>query len=393
MPRAIALFAISLILVTGIVIGQLANFGVTSSSQPVIVDAANPATVQRFYAAINELLASGDSAALERIVAPGYVEHRPAGDEIHGLRPLEEDLYAMRLAFPALRMEATAISGESELFALAVRYAGRLNTTLAGLEVELALPAERFEIVRVREQRVVERWADLPLTGSFVPLVPTMWIEPSPRPRQPALERVALQPGAKFEFQSNHGGMLVSESTLLRFGDPDTGSAAWSLELGEYRVIEPDSRVHAWNVGRSMASFLLLDIRPLAYSTVGAGSDSAESPGVSRTTLAWALNRLPIDRAFQLQVGLATAPPGTSLPAHLVDSAEILFVIAGELSADVDGGGVWMRTPESTFEAAPDWMIVQAGQAISAEAGTELSYEVTGSEPATFLLVTVWEVD
>src|SRR5687768_17140613 len=99
MPRTVVFVALTLMLLTGFVLGQLR--GLVSPGSATVPD-ANPMALQTatdFYEAVNAVLDSGDPAHLRAMVHPGYIDHsQPEGAGTLG--DLEASLLALREAFP-----------------------------------------------------------------------------------------------------------------------------------------------------------------------------------------------------------------------------------------------------------------------------------------------------
>src|SRR5262245_7062672 len=82
MSRPALLLAILLGLGSGLALG-IAGETMTAPVTPAArgIDAAADARVRGFYAAVNEVLDTGDAAALDEVVAPDFVDHRDAFED------------------------------------------------------------------------------------------------------------------------------------------------------------------------------------------------------------------------------------------------------------------------------------------------------------------------
>src|SRR5438093_978147 len=105
MRRSIVPVALVLALATGAVLGQARGL-----LAPVAVsdDAAlgtRVDVVRRFYAAVDDALASGEVRQLEQVVAPNFVEHTDTLGNGSSRDSLVRYLASLRVAFPTVRLE------------------------------------------------------------------------------------------------------------------------------------------------------------------------------------------------------------------------------------------------------------------------------------------------
>src|SRR5680860_24299 len=77
MPRTAAAFALTLTLLTGIVLGQLHSAGSTRSFATAVPNSHASQTATSFYEAINSLLETGDPGDLRSILHSAFIDHAP----------------------------------------------------------------------------------------------------------------------------------------------------------------------------------------------------------------------------------------------------------------------------------------------------------------------------
>jgi hypothetical protein len=389
MPRIAAIIALGLMLLTGIAIGQVPNLGISSMQPAAVPSTDSSLTVDRFYAAINHLLLTGEVANLRTVAAPDYVEHHNV-DAPGDIDSLEGSLLALRARFPDVQLEAIPITGERELIAVQVRVRGMNDPILAGLSVDVASPVESYELLRIQGDRVTERWTTFTMPGSYETVASVEQLELTARLRQPVVERLTLEPQALLEDHMHHGAVIIAESGTLRVQLAGSTDLPERLEPGVAKVVEPEASFELWNAGREPATAFLLSVRVLdsipAYAHT---SGDAEERGISRELLAGGAGLRPLEGPFEMRVGHAIAVPGTTVPAHLVDEAEMMLVTEGTLQAHVVSGEVWTVSHSGDFQSKDGSHAIGPDQAISAGFGTELSYEVTGNDPAEFWLITI----
>jgi hypothetical protein len=79
--------------------------------------------------------------------------------------------------------------------------------------------------------------------------------------------------------------------------------------------------------------------------------------------------------------------PTTTIVRHALAEAEPLLVLEGTIEAAVHSDDIVMLTDQSTVARQPGLVTVVPGQGPTVNAGTELAQWVSGSTPATKLLV------
>src|SRR5680860_266055 len=99
MNKTAVVFALTLMLLTGLVVGQIYSLGAPGLAT---VPASNPQalrTSERFYMAVNTLLESGDASSLRAVLHPGFIDHAAGGEDPGTARDLETELLAVRASF------------------------------------------------------------------------------------------------------------------------------------------------------------------------------------------------------------------------------------------------------------------------------------------------------
>jgi predicted ester cyclase len=148
-------------------------------------ESASAAVVLHFYDAVNDALRTGDMAALDAVVAPGFVEHEPLpGGTPPDRAGLGRYLTALRATFPALRLTVEAVSAEGDLVMTRVGVRGDEGGLFLGIPLTRRVPTwGRVERFRVLDSRIVERWADAGALGLLQPLQAARIAVPPPLQR------------------------------------------------------------------------------------------------------------------------------------------------------------------------------------------------------------------
>jgi hypothetical protein len=182
------------------------------------------------------------------------------------------------------------------------------------------------------------------------------------------------------EFSSDSQGSPVAEPVVAL-----PGLAVVATSHRRYRIA---------NEGHSVASALLIRIAgqllPVDQPGFGAFGTSQNDPGVQIDILSTAIELGNRAGPWKVEIGRATLAPGTVIPPHEVAGAELMLVEQGALDARLSACDQHcVQTIEGAGAFATDRAPVQAGQGISAGDGATTEYLVTGSTPATLLIVTV----
>jgi predicted ester cyclase len=125
------------------------------------------------YQAVN----TGDLALLDKLVAPGYVEH---SEGFQGVEPFKQQITAFRTAFPDLR-----VTIDDLLLAGGGRFASRTTVTgthtgdLMGMPpTGKAISVEAVDIGRIDNGQAQERWGGL----NMYALLTQLGVIPAPQP-------------------------------------------------------------------------------------------------------------------------------------------------------------------------------------------------------------------
>ena len=164
MPRTAAAIAIFLMLITGIVVGQL-RLMAGPRIAPVSVQIEKPVdtTIAKdFYDSLNHIIQTGNVFPLEALVAPGFVDHTPFSSDPGTKDSLQHYFVALHARAPRALLSVTELTGNGALVGVRIRLEGVSELTVAGLPH--TYPAiDSYELLRIDEEKVVERWASASL--------------------------------------------------------------------------------------------------------------------------------------------------------------------------------------------------------------------------------------
>src|SRR5262249_3771524 len=157
----------------------------------------------------NDVIQTGDAAALAAAVAPDFVDH--AG--LPGVTPdrdgLGRYLLALHAVAPAVRLTPDQVVADGDRAMAQVAVDGSDRATFLGLAVGdgVAVWGDADDF-RVADRRVAERWSDAAATVGFAALGRGLLGASLPAHAGLALEHVALPPG-------DHVGGVAQESRLV----------------------------------------------------------------------------------------------------------------------------------------------------------------------------------
>ena len=150
---ALAVLVVAIIMTVGSLAWQATGFDRTTISAGTV----DPTIGYAFYDALDQVMATGDSTALDAIMADGFVDHTDTGD--HSADDLIAQLTAFGQRFPEARLSVGDITAAPETLIVEVGAFSPAGATLAGVPVGTDPQAPRFEMLRIRNGMVAERWS------------------------------------------------------------------------------------------------------------------------------------------------------------------------------------------------------------------------------------------
>jgi hypothetical protein len=403
MPKTAAILALTLMLLTGLVLGQLLSLGPTQSAALPETGSDAAQTAERFYAAINAVLESGDASSLRAILHPSFVDHAPAGEDSGTARDLESDLLALRAMFPGLRLESSSTISGGDMVASSLIAVGSAQADVSGIAVETQLTGPDFELLRVAGGMVVERWASAVLPKPpGVELLASVDVDRLPIERAIVLERFTFDASASRSLGDNKGTVIIVESGSIAIhlntshmdalaGTPPVPEDGELLTAGTIRLIPTGVPFRLKTPREQTAS--VLQVRTDALRPGGNDHEpqfrQEIAPGVIREGLAYGNRLLPNGGPFTLTMYQVTLWPQSSIVKHDVAAGEIAWVMDGAVHVDVAQGDVRTTTMDGLGARQAGTQQLATGQGITGYPGAEVTYRVPSRSPATILLITL----
>ena len=426
-PRALQVMTWML---TGVTLIALSSLGSLIFTPQVLVAREHPGDlINEFYAGVNALLAGGSPAALERIVTPDLIEHRPgmpSGDRAAMLRGFTD----LRLAAPEARLSASTVVQNGEWATAKVTLLG-LDRAVHGVPLDSAPDSPtQTEFFHIVDGKVVEYWPG----GSVIDVpkaLPPIAVAPWTSDTAVALARFTFPTGAalrELDSQVEHLILLESGELDIRL----SGSASWFeaghaeagwqaspasgqelvLRAGDAVLIPPGVRHTLSNAHPGAATMLGVAMYSIAaLGAIERQNDSDDSrlitiydPALVGTEARWdrhvsvdvlaadvgAARSGPCAAVARIEVSLTrfVLAPGESLPVHPVEGIELLAIDTGGLEiappalVSVSTSAAHMNT-----QMRADTMPLRTGHGLSFSSPSAPSIRNTSQHPFSFTAV------
>ncbi len=388
MQRTVQIALIGLILVIGLTVGSLAWQVASAPRVAPELQTTDPAIGYAFYQALDEVLASGDRAALDGIVSSGFVDHD--GHRTASAGELVDELLSFRASFPETRFQVRDMQSASGTLVATLAPVWPAGMVVDGLILGPRPDADRLEILRVWQGKVTDRWASA----------------------TPAVGSEAF-PGAALAFDFSAGSSLRLEEIDLPMGSSARwharGMQAVMVETGtisvELRRVTAKDRL--WQSSDVVDNGQVISVTAgngvtvhteagaparVLVLTVQTRSDFDSSaisldPGATETLLfASSLPTAPY-RTWHLSFGRISLSPGAA--GMLTGDGQSMALLAntsGSARLSLSNGRISMAGSASS-EAPVTTAPIDAGNAVLAEHPTSMELTNTGEEP-----VVIWFV-
>jgi predicted ester cyclase len=236
MRRAIGPVAIVLALVTGIVLAETRRVAFMSA---VVRDSDPPAgintgVIRRFYAAVNELLATGDDAAFTAAVDAELIEHPARAGVSPNRDGFVRALIALRAIAPNLQLVALDVVAQGDRVVARVAVEGGEGAKFLGRPLAADRLWGAVDLFRIEADRVVEHWSASTETALLEPLATLTVPTADPTHRVVTLERWTYAPDTSERRSTDWSSLLifVDEGTLTITIDGLESSAARPVQGG-----------------------------------------------------------------------------------------------------------------------------------------------------------------
>jgi predicted SnoaL-like aldol condensation-catalyzing enzyme len=375
--------------------------------QPAPIPAAatttgRSAVVERFYDAANEVIATGDRAALDAVVAPDFVARDPLPGAGPGRDGLADYLVTLHRIDPSLRLTPERMVADGDLAVARVTVSSERDPVSLGGVVSQSVPWGRVDVFRIAGEAIVERWSETDGATLVRPLAEGLLEFPVPSSRVVTVERIVLAPGAAWQDRAGGPDALYLEDGTLRVAmstsfvdgnanardhrDIDTTPAV-SLAVGQSLAVPPDSGFLVTNNGPRAAKLVVVDFAVPAVA--GGDAPPAEFPlGVTGRTLAGDVAvEVPIGAAA-LSIGEVDLAPAAQLSLSAADGPILAAVDAGQLDVR-SSDSAWLRSGADGSSRAAHAAILTAGDGALLPPGSFTLLGNAGDDTVSALIVTL----
>lgn len=242
MSRAL-LFPLTMLLLIATAVAMLASAMILPMSEvTALTGPVREDVVERFYAAVNEAIATGNPASLRRVVTPAFTDDNPLPGVQPGRDGLETYLATLHEADPALRLEPRVIFADARQVMTRVDVARGLPdtaqpVTLGGQQAVWS----PVEVLRVADGVVVGRWGHTDGLSVARPLAAAAFDLATPTPRVIGLARITQEPGTRWDAPRVAGPRLfvMQQGVLDVQAAPSPGTTSHSIAASAGRVHPP----------------------------------------------------------------------------------------------------------------------------------------------------------
>lgn len=365
MPR-LFLFPLTMLVLIATAIAMLASAMILPMPHATefSISVGNDGTdvVERFYAAVNETIATGNPTALRQVVNPSFTDDNPLPGLNPGRAGLEAYLDTLHAANPGLRLVPAVLSaGSREIVTqVEVRHDPQVTPQPAAFGEQQAVWSP-IEVLRVANGVVVGRWGQTDGLVFARPLAAAALELQAPTPRVIGLARVTQAPGTRWDAPRVAGPRLL----FLEQGVLDVQAV-------------PGSAMSAAPGAASSAIVSNADwVGPPTRSTLITGQTWNAPAGALTSTMnaGSAESRVLVVTFTEPQIPNVAAPAARSLPAGVA-----VQVLAGDLATGVASGPVSVAlqrialTPHAGLNLSssdgPVLVAVETGQIAAAAWGT-----------------------
>jgi hypothetical protein len=402
--RGIVAITIALTLLTGLVLGALGRIGVLAPEDVPASETRAQQLGRDYYEAVDHLLETGDSDELRRVLSADFQNHSPAAGVTGDAESLIADFQSQRNVYPGFRQTVIELAGSGTLIVASITTPRMGHGEFAGLSIEWDQPQQQQEILSVRDGLIVERWSDVipPLqlmtianigetSMSGVPEMRLWHVDPHAQDTVRARSDVVLimTSGTLIVEPEEHAGdrperyrMAPASPNGIEFSFL---TSAEEVREGDVLIVPGGAALLLRNSGVEPATMLSIAAvqtpEDVPYATLGA-------EGITRELLARGFSLDAAGLGYAVHIGHASLDSGATFThSGIDDGGEFAFGTNGWLTAEAVDGLVW--TFDSAANPTANGLVPLApGKGATIHGAREVRFEVSGSRPAAFWIVT-----
>jgi mannose-6-phosphate isomerase-like protein (cupin superfamily) len=379
------LFAIAVAMIVGSFFSQPVPTGGT--------DAATTAVIQRFYDAVNTVIATGDTSGLRAIVALHFLDHASLPVTRTGREGLEEYLLALHATAPGLRLAAEPIIATENRAVALIR--GQHAQPLPMLRETIPDAIARWppvDVLRVSGGAIVERWSDTGALSLVQPLATASLELTAPAPRVISLERLSLASGEDWHAHAPGPRFLFLEEGSLQVADDSRRTPAASLpprlSAGQSLLLPAGAAITTRNTGAGSVRLLVVT---LTVPEVLAGQPARQAPApgdVTQRTIAGGLASEVGVGPTVLELGRVTLAPHAQLSVTSATGPTLIALDDGDAHV-ATWGRAWIHRGSDGMSSDIDETDLRPGDGVLLHPRGHLLIENRGDATASALVLTL----
>jgi hypothetical protein len=358
MPRALLLPLTMMILIATAMAMLAGAMLLPTSALPELSGPDGTGVVERFYAAVNETIATGNPAPVQRVVNPSFADENPLPGVNPGRDGLEAYLVALHNVDPGLRLEANVISASASQVVTHVQVGREPTAPLPTTVGDRRAVWSPVEVFRVADGVVVKRWGQTDGLA-FTRQLAEQQLELSlPTPRVVGLARITLAPGTRWDAPRVSGPRLlylqggalevqavpgsVQDATFRFLTSNASATERVTLGEGASWLAPAGSQVSTTNVGSATAQVLAVTFTEPQLPSEKFAKPRALPSGVTVQVLAGDLATDLGSGPVAVTLEQIACAPNAGLNLSSTDGPILVAVEAGQLDATA-WGAAWLR--------------------------------------------------
>jgi hypothetical protein len=362
MQRVTQAALIGLTIAIVLTVGSLVWRAVSFDQHMPVLEAVDPAIGHAFYDGINQVLAGTSTDALEAVVSPGFVDH---GGDRHGDRSatkLVEELSAFRQSFPNTRVVVNGIESATGTLVASIAPVEPSGALVAGLPLTMKPLAGGYEVLRVQNGRVTERWS------AGLPDIELWTIEEAgfrigaTSNGSTRLDRIELVAASSVKLTVQGQSVVMVESGSVRV-DIQTASQSSivKLETGQAVHLPGGSRIKLERAGNTTARLLRYSVQ----AVVPTEPAPPEFSGSTSSSVLWTSNLPSIENGlWTISIGTLQLPTGAQGQLGEPEGgALVVYSESGSLRLETRDGAIAKLDEQLWPSVAGTSVSISAGQA------------------------------
>jgi hypothetical protein len=388
MTRNTIAIAISLALLTGVILGQFTAVGSPDRTPRIQSSEHRLALVRSFYDGMNRYL-DDENLAFLSLLAPGFRDMHAPPTETGSAETLVARLDELRSAADPPRFEIEEIHDLGQITQVRVSNGLPAQLSVGGFSIDGFATGSALEFLQVEGNAIVARWGQ----DDRIPRIESTLSELSPAGLPTALniesKLIILEAGVEWRPTTGDPSWVVVERGAITL---ETDASIQRLTIGDARSA-PHGIRRIDNRAEAASSAWIVSIDRY-YSSNTFTVDTTVPPGVTIEERARSyFFDLPADHdRIRIEIAKVVAPTGMNIEPRQDALGHQVIVIDGAVAAIIHHGELLHVTEESLAMLAMserESASISSGQAAASRPDSAISYRSSTPGGATLLLITI----